>query len=216
MKKAVSVINAVSILVLFLVISIFLPTFNMGFYEKEYDKLNIAQSIGVSDEDLMRVTKHLTKYMVGFEKDLVVVANVGGVDREFFNDREKAHMVDVKNLFLFARNALIVAILALVYSVIHLKDPIIIAKANLRCQIGFLAILIILTAIISRDFYNSFTVFHEIFFRNDLWQLNPETDLLLNIVPLQFFIDISTLVAINFGTFMITTIICSVSVLKKA
>ena len=39
-------------------------------------------------------------YLRGNREDLVVDTVVAGKPREFFNDREKAHMVDVQNLFL--------------------------------------------------------------------------------------------------------------------
>jgi integral membrane protein (TIGR01906 family) len=41
------------------------------------------------------------------------------------------------------------------------------------------------------DFDRAFTVFHMLFFPNDLWILDPSVDLLINMVPLGFFIDIS-------------------------
>ena len=46
-----------------------------------------------------------------------------------------------------------------------------------------------LAAIISTDFTKYFVIFHHIFFDNDLWILNPATDMLINIVPEGFFMD---------------------------
>ena len=53
----------------------------------------------------------------------------------------------------------------------------------------FFAILAVLAGIISTDFNKYFIIFHHIFFNNDLWMLNPDTDLLINIVPEPFFMD---------------------------
>ena len=39
---------------------------------------------------------------------------------------------------------------------------------------------------VSRDFTAAFLRFHEIFFTNDLWLLDPSVDLLVNIVPEAF------------------------------
>ncbi len=50
----------------------------------------------------------------------------------------------------------------------------------------FFAILAVLAGIISTDFNKYFIIFHHIFFNNDLWMLNPDTDLLINIVPEPF------------------------------
>ena len=38
-------------------------------------------------------------------------------------------------------------------------------------------------------------MFHHIFFNNDLWMLNPDTDLLINIVPEPFFMDTAARIA---------------------
>lgn len=40
------------------------------------------------------------------------------------------------------------------------------------------------------DFNRYFTYFHLIFFNNDLWLLNPNTDLLIQMLPEEFFISI--------------------------
>ena len=56
----------------------------------------------------------------------------------------------------------------------------------------------LLAAIVSTDFTKYFTVFHEIFFDNDLWLLNPNEDLLINIVPEPFFVDTAARIATVF------------------
>jgi integral membrane protein (TIGR01906 family) len=45
------------------------------------------------------------------------------------------------------------------------------------------------------DFYKYFTIFHEIFFTNDLWLLDPATDRLINIFPQDFFTDMAFSIA---------------------
>jgi integral membrane protein (TIGR01906 family) len=58
---------------------------------------------------------------------------------------------------------------------------------------GFLGILVagMLLLMINVDFTKYFTAFHELFFNNDLWLLDPKTDLLIVILQEQFFIDIA-------------------------
>ena len=41
--------------------------------------------------------------------------------------------------------------------------------------------------------------FHKIFFDNDLWILDPATDLLINIVPEPFFMDTAARIGVTFG-----------------
>ena len=49
------------------------------------------------------------------------------------------------------------------------------------------------------DFYNFWLFFHELIFTNDLYMLDPYTDLLINIMPLDFFVVICLNVSMYFG-----------------
>lgn len=55
-----------------------------------------------------------------------------------------------------------------------------------------------LALLVSTDFTKYFTYFHLLFFDNDLWILNPKTDLLINIVPEGFFRDTAYAIAFLF------------------
>lgn len=59
--------------------------------------------------------------------------------------------------------------------------------------------LCVLGLVISTDFTKYFVIFHHIFFNNDLWLLDPATDLLINIVPEPFFVDTASYIALVFG-----------------
>ena len=63
----------------------------------------------------------------------------------------------------------------------------------------FFAMLCVLGLVISTDFTKYFVIFHHIFFNNDLWLLDPATDLLINIVPEPFFVDTASYIALVFG-----------------
>ena len=63
-------------------------------------------------------------------------------------------------------------------------------------------ILGILFLMIYFDFSKYFTLFHHIFFSNDLWILNPRTDLLIQMLPEEFFMSIATRIVISFISFI--------------
>ena len=44
------------------------------------------------------------------------------------------------------------------------------------------------------DFNRLFILFHRIAFTNDLWLLNPRTDLLIRLMPIGFFISYAALI----------------------
>ena len=77
-------------------------------------------------------------------------------------------------------------------------------KARLLGLACCAAVLAVLAGIISTDFNQYFIMFHHIFFNNDLWMLNPDTDLLINIVPEPFFMDTAARIAMTYGVSVLT------------
>ena len=73
-----------------------------GYFEKEYAKYNVTEAVDMTMEDLLDVTDQMMAYLRGKRADLHVDTTMGGVSREFFNEREIAHMEDVRGLFLDA------------------------------------------------------------------------------------------------------------------
>ena len=60
-----------------------------------------------------------------------------------------------------------------------------------------LCILAIVTAIIIAaciDFNSLFILFHKVAFTNDLWLLDPSTDLLIRLMPIEFFISYAAMI----------------------
>ncbi len=180
-----------------------------GYYEKEYEKYQVADAVHMEMEDLLEVTDQMMAFLRGNREDLHVPTIVNGQPREFFNEREIAHMEDVQGLFLAAiairRICLILFIAALLLLAVLKADikrvlPRMISIGTLL----FFGLLAVLAAIISRDFSRYFVIFHMIFFNNDLWILDPRTDLLINIVPEPFFMDTAARIAVTFGICMTT------------
>lgn len=175
-----------------------------GYYEKEYTKYNVTARVRMEMSDLLEVTDEMMAFLRGDRSDLHVPTVVDGQQREFFNAREIAHMEDVRDLFVGAimlrRVAVIAIIAALALLVLTRADIRRLLPRALCVGTGlFFVIIAGLAAIISTDFTKYFTVFHKIFFSNDLWILDPRTDLLINIVPEPFFVDTAVRIAVTFG-----------------
>lgn len=47
----------------------------------------------------MEVTDHMMAYLIGEEEELSIVTRVDGQGQDFFNEQDRLHMADVKNLF---------------------------------------------------------------------------------------------------------------------
>ena len=176
-----------------------------GYFEREYTKYNVLDSLpSMTMEDLLEVTDEMMDYLKGEREDLHVVTVMDGQEREFFNEREIAHMEDVQVLFPRAmslrRACIFICVLCLGFlfltkaPVRRVLPPSICAGTGL-----FFGITAILALIISGDFTKYFVIFHHIFFDNDLWILDPATDMLINIVPEGFFMDTAARIALLFG-----------------
>ena len=177
-----------------------------GYFEKEYAKYNVLDSLpSMTMDDLLHVTDEMMDYLRGDRDDLHVTTTMGGEQREFFNEREIAHMEDVRGLFL---KALSIRRVCLV-----LGAGLLILMAATKARMGrvlppflcmgtglFFALITVLGLIISTDFTKYFIMFHHIFFTNDLWILDPATDMLINIVPEGFFMDTAARIALLFGS----------------
>ena len=171
-------------------------TFNRDYYDNQYEKYQIPQSIGISKPDLMIATDNLLNYMDGNREDIDFQMTIKGVQQEFFSERDKLHMIDVKDLFVQGK---LIRNIAFAYSVVFAFAFFLISK-NKRKEfsklliytfIGGLIPILLLGILMSIDFYKYFTIFHEIFFDNDWWQLEPAKDRLINMYPEAFFSDIA-------------------------
>lgn len=175
-----------------------------GYFEKEYTKYQVAAEVSMEMEDLLDVTYEMMAFLRGQREDLHVTTVVDGQSREFFNQREIAHMEDVRDLFIAAimlrRICLSVIVAAVVALALQKKRAIRILPRAICLGTGiFFGLAGILAGIIATDFSRYFVIFHHIFFSNDLWILDPATDLLINIVPEPFFMDTAVRIAFVFG-----------------
>lgn len=208
MKRLHSVIGilcAFALMITLLITSVEAVTYwTPGYYEKEYAKYNVTEDVNMEMEDLLDVTHEMMAFLRGDRADLHVPTIVDGQPREFFNEREIAHMEDVQGLFLAAialRRACMIGIVAAVALLFALKADVkrLLPKTICAGTLLFFTILAALALVISTNFTKYFVIFHEIFFNNDLWMLDPSTDLLINIVPEPFFVDTAARIGLTYG-----------------
>lgn len=165
-----------------------------GYFQKEYAKYNVTEAVSMNMDDLLDVTDQMMAYLKGKRDNLHVPTTMGGVEREFFNAREIAHMEDVRGLFLggiaMRRGCIMIMALCLILLfLLKTKFMNTFPRAVLWGSGLFLLGSTATAFIISTDFNRYFILFHKMFFHNDLWMLDPSTDMLINIVPEGFFSD---------------------------
>lgn len=202
---AAGIVFAFCLMIIFLITSVEAVVYwTPGYFEQEYEAYQVPQAVGMEMDDLLRVTDEMMAYLRGNREDLHIDTVVNGQPREFFNEREIAHMEDVRGLFigaLYLRAACLAAAVLCLAAMAVLKAGIgrILPRAVCAGMGLFFFLTAALAGIISTDFTKYFIIFHKIFFRNDLWILDPATDLLINIVPEPFFVDTAARIGVTFG-----------------
>lgn len=211
-----------SVLVAMLISIIEWRAYDLSFYDETYEELHTYEYIGMSKEDLMNTTDVLLSYMRRERSDMVVEATINGQRREVFNDREKLHMIDVNALiksaetFSFVAYSLLVLMLGYVFYRKDKSEWKVVGKAGLISVTLLFALMIVLVGFIVIDFNTFWTLFHKVFFTNDLWLLNPRTDVMIQMFPLEFFYKIVVQIAIGYVAFLVAfTLLCVLSVTKK-
>ena len=116
------IICAFALMITLLITSVEAVTYwTPGYYEKEYTKYHVLENVHMEMEDLLDVTKEMMAYLRGRRQDLHVPTTVNGQPREFFNQREIAHMEDVRGLFLAAIAIRRICLLLILASIVLLS-----------------------------------------------------------------------------------------------
>ncbi|MDY4797656.1 MAG: TIGR01906 family membrane protein [Floccifex porci] len=155
-----------------------------SFYEKRYEKYDFYDTLHVSSEDLNQSIHVLLDYIEDNRDDIVVYID----EQEVFNDREKAHMVDVKNLYQKSLKVMYVSIGAamgiLFYFLLFEKRYLsFLTRGFLRVLYTVLMLLSFFGIWIFTDFTSFWNWLHTLLFTNDLWLLDPRTSFMINMLP---------------------------------
>lgn len=178
-----------------------LAVFNERFFETQYKALNTAESMNMSDEDLMLATHTLLDYLQNKRDDINVEVVVEGKNVPMFNQKEIDHMVDVKDLFTGLNSLqmaayvifiILIVVLTITNRMSSLTNSIYRALGVYLFVIGGIAVYAFI------DFSGFWVIFHKVLFSNDLWLLNPNTDRMINMFPEVFFNRLVIRVMIHF------------------
>lgn len=189
---------------LFLLVMLFFA-FNLGFYQKQYDRIEAMQSISKTNAVLQ--AQGVYDYLGGKTDQLAST----------YTKREQLHLADIRNIIFYVKLATsVLAILSLAaFLWLYFKNGIAsLLKVLFWSNIVSLIIALILIGSLALDFSWLFLLFHQIMFRNDYWQLDPSTEMLINLFPPQFF------AALIIKVFLVTiiiniAIICSALIIKR-
>ena len=152
------------------------------------------ETTGMAAAEYPGVSGMTAAYLTGRTDEFqYTVTDSAGHEVPCFRDYEASHMADCRKLIFLDRTVMILAgAAALVLTAAGLL------RGNrerfcrgiltgLRMMGGVLAVLLIWAL---ADFDGLFVTFHRVAFPNGGWLLNPETDLLIRLMPLNFFISL--------------------------
>jgi integral membrane protein (TIGR01906 family) len=169
----------------------------------------VSVTTGLDEPQLQRIADAFVAYFQASPGELQMQVVSGGQTRPLFNQREMEHMQDVQALVqLFLRLQLVagaVGILRVALAIFVDRSPAPIGR-ELLMSAGLIVGLVVLVGLLSLvDFSGLWTRFHQVAFRNDLWQLDPRTDYLIMLFPEPFWFTatLSMAMTVALHTFLI-------------
>ena len=190
-----------------LALPVFLVTANIRFvagdswfYKDGFRRHNAATVTGVSLPQLDAAADDMVRYFEDDRSVLRIPVTIGGQDVSLFNEKETSHMRDVKTLMraVFRLNEISLAVIIVYIGSVVLWSRERSVRDLARYSLMGVAVGVAVVAVIGvfalTGFDQAWTKFHEIAFRNNLWELNPRTDRLIQMFPEPFWQEMTYLV----------------------
>jgi integral membrane protein (TIGR01906 family) len=168
---------------------------SIGLYEYGFEKYNVGQTTGLAQPELKKAATGLIRYFNSDEEYISLTVIKDGEPFTLFNQREIAHLRDVKGLVWLDYWVLLgTLIYALGYAGVSIwrKDQRQLAWGLVGGSGLTLALMLALGLGTLLNFDQLFLQFHFISFANELWRLDPTKDYLIMLFPQGFWYDATT------------------------
>ena len=181
MNRVLSIVVVLSCFFLLFSFSTEAMSQDQAYYVAQMEKNGIPDVTGKSMDSLSEISSALRAYLKRGEGDILA---------PYFSASEIDHMVDVYALFKLMRTltVFILGLAALSLYILSLRTG---WRRTLKMTgesaIGVLVALLLFSIIVALNFHAAWFKFHEIFFSNDLWLMDPEKDLMIQMLPEPFF-----------------------------
>lgn len=191
--KALAFFFSIAFVIFALFLSLWINTSNVQYFSNFREEQQDYEYIGKTKEELDVITKDLIRY--------IQLGDEGRIEKHF-NEREVLHMKDVRFLYVLTIPLMFIALIVIFLTAYWGNK---IESHFYRWVAIFTLILIVLFAVggflMSAQFNEAFIRFHELLFTNDLWLLNPETDMMIRMLPQKIFFEIFVRILVLFGVF---------------
>lgn len=184
-------------------------------YRQEYEKYDVLSDLDMTMDDAMDVTRQMMAYLRGEGDILSVITTVDGREQDFFNEQDRFHMGEVRDLFIGGLNirtgALVIAVLCVLLLIFTKADLKKVIPAGYQAALAVTAAALLLLGIACAvDFNTVFVKFHHIFFDNDLWIFDPAEDYMIRMLPEGLFFDMVVRIGCIFAGLLAVFLILSV------
>lgn len=197
---------SICLAVIFFVSALFTSIESVTYDSERYQKFSVENNIkdyaGVSQEKLELMYTSLINYInYGFENTI----------SPYFNEREVHHMRDVRGLYHLplVKDSYTIAVVAFFLLLLIKKSKFKnrLSKNTRNYILGISIILVIIAIIGVMNFESIFIKFHEIFFNNDLWILDPRTDIMIRMLPQGYFAYLARDIFLIFIFYIVASIL---------
>ena len=181
--------------ILLLTASIAWAANSLWLYEYGFDKYGVSQTTGLAGVELEKAATGLISYFNSGEEYISLTVVKGDRAFELFNQRETAHLRDVKGLIWLDYWLLLGT---LIYTLVYAGVSLFWRGRRYRCRLAWglvgggsitVALMLALGLGALLNFDRLFLQFHLISFANELWQLDPAKDYLIMLFPQGFWYD---------------------------
>lgn len=177
-------------------------------YRQEYEKYDVLSDLDMTMEDVMYVTREMMAYLRGEGDTLSVITTVEGREQDFFNEQDRFHMEEVRELFIGGLNirtgscaVIVLCILFLWFTKADLKK---IIPGGYQAALSVTVVALVLLGVLCAvDFNSVFVKFHHIFFDNDLWIFDPAEDYMIRMLPEGLFFDMVVRIGLIFAGLLV-------------
>jgi len=190
-------------------------------YEYSFDHYDAETRTGIARSELDFAARDLIRYFNDDRSTIQTLVTQDGRAVPLYNERETSHLRDVKNLFRTVFRAqeasLAFALLYVVGVFVWAREaPLrLLARTVLGASVLTFALLGLAAIGALMDFDDLWTRFHLLAFTNDLWQLNPETDHLIQMFPEDFWLDATLLMAAMTAVEALALLVASTAYLRS-
>ena len=176
-----------------------------------------SEATRLPDGEYPAMVHIITRYLAGETSEFQYRYIADGELIEAFQPHEQQHMADCRALFrldrkvLYAGAILSAALLAVAFGLNR-------RRVWKGCAIGLGAVMAMVAAIAAMavvDFGRLFILFHQISFSNDLWLLDPRTDLLIRLMPTSFFTTYAAILGVSWLLIMTLMLLGALILTKR-